>query len=176
MSEKKKPVGALPSQRGVWLRAGLLALALLMVLLLLAAYRNWLVAPTLPQALDPRPREFTLPDYLPEGQAQARFDLYSESETGPGRQSKQSGLVVRWGYENKGFWQIIASCREVRRGVPGEFGGRVLDIARCDGQTFTLVAEGRGLQIRRGGVDAGAVMWQQALPEGFVSRIVREQE
>ena len=177
MSEKGKPSGQVPSSQGIWLRAGLLALALLLVLALLLAYRGWLAAQPQPQALDAQPREFTLPDYLPEGQAQARFDLYTGGDQ-MGQGAKQTGLVVRWGYENKGYWQIIASCREVGRGnALGEFTERVLDIATCNGQIYSLIAEGTNLQIKRGhAVDAGTLAWQQSLPPDFVKKIVREQE
>lgn len=180
VSKKKKPIQHMPllnqvapSQTGKWIRLALLLLALVLIVIVLWFY--WRSLQVQPRALDAIPREYTLPDYLPEGQAQARFDLYTGGDQ-MGQRPQQTGLVVRWGYENKGYWQVIASCREVGRGnALGDFNERVLDLAVCDGQLLSLLSEGGKIVVKRGNApDQGRVVWEQTLVG--VSKTVREKE
>lgn len=180
VSKKEKPIQHMPllnqagpSKTGKWIRLGLLLLAFVLLALVLWFY--WRSLQVQPRVLDAIPREYTLPDYLPEGQAQARFDLYTGGDQ-MGQRSQQTGLVVRWGYQNKGYWQIIASCQEVGRGnALGDIDERVLDLAACNGQLLTLINEGGKIVVKRGDApDQGRVVWEQTLVG--VNKTVRDKE
>jgi len=119
------------------------AIGCVAVLVLLAVALFLYVKKQRHRDIDPFPVMVLTPDVLPAGKATAKLSI----DTGGDQMSafgSDPGLALEVRFQNKIYWQVLASCKDIDWGnkQAGD-----LSAYDCDGRTFHLVSENNAVKV-----------------------------